>query len=80
MANGTKEQKEMAQDALNRFWWPSIMMFGPQDSDSPRTGNAMKWKIKRQTTDITGISGSGTVSNSFQICSVLPLCIRICSR
>ena len=51
MANGTKEQKEMAQDALNRFWWPSIMMFGPQDSDSPRTGNAMKWKIKRKTND-----------------------------
>ena len=51
MAKGTKEQKEMAQDALNRFWWPSIMMFGPQDSDSPRTGNAMKWKIKRQTND-----------------------------
>ena len=51
MANGTKEQKEMAQDALNRFWWPSIMMFGPHDADSPRTGNAMKWKIKRQTND-----------------------------
>jgi len=51
MAKGTTEQKEMAQDALNRFWWPSIMMFGPQDSDSPRTGNAMKWKIKRQTND-----------------------------
>jgi len=51
MAKGTPEQKEMAQDALNRFWWPSIMMFGPQDSDSPRTGNAMKWKIKRQTND-----------------------------
>jgi len=51
MAKGTKEQKSMAQDALNRFWWPSIMMFGPQDSDSPRTGNAMKWKIKRQTND-----------------------------
>ena len=51
MAIGTKEQKEMAQDALNRFWWPSIMMFGPQDSDSPRTGNAMKWKIKRKTND-----------------------------
>ena len=51
MAKGTKEQKEMAQDALNRFWWPSIMMFGPHDSDSPRTGNAMKWKIKRQTND-----------------------------
>ena len=51
MANGTKEQKEMAQDALNRFWWPSIMMFGPHDSDSPNSGNAMKWKIKRQTND-----------------------------
>jgi ring-1,2-phenylacetyl-CoA epoxidase subunit PaaA len=51
MAKGTSAQKEMAQDALNRFWWPSIMMFGPQDSDSPRTGNAMKWKIKRQTND-----------------------------
>ena len=51
MAKGTPEQKTMAQDALNRFWWPSIMMFGPQDSESPRTGNAMKWKIKRQTND-----------------------------
>lgn len=51
MARGTPEQKTMAQDALNRFWWPSIMMFGPQDSESPRTGNAMKWKIKRQTND-----------------------------
>ena len=38
MAKGTTEQKEMAQDALNRFWWPSLMMFGPHDSDSPRTG------------------------------------------
>ena len=52
MANGTPEQKEMAQDFLNRFLkFPSIMMFGPQDGDSPRTGNAMKWKIKRQTND-----------------------------
>ena len=51
MAKGTAEQKAMAQDALNRFWWPSIMMFGPQDSESPRSGNAMKWKIKRQTND-----------------------------
>ena len=51
MAKGTPEQKAMAQDALNRFWWPSIMMFGPQDSNSPRSGNAMKWKIKRQTND-----------------------------
>ena len=46
MSNGTSEQQEMAQDALNRFWWPSIMMFGPHDADSPRSGNAMKWKIK----------------------------------
>lgn len=51
MANGTPQQKEMAQDALNRFWWPSIMMFGPHDSDSPNTGNAVKWKIKRATND-----------------------------
>lgn len=51
MAKGTPEQKQMAQDALNRFWWPSIMMFGPHDGDSPRTGNAMKWKIKRETND-----------------------------
>lgn len=51
MANGTPDQKEMAQDALNRFWWPSIMMFGPHDSDSPNTGNAIKWKIKRESND-----------------------------
>ena len=51
MAKGTPEQKAMAQDALNRFWWPSIMMFGPHDSDSPNTGNAVKWKIKRATND-----------------------------
>ncbi len=51
MAKGTREQKNMAQDALNRFWWPSIMMFGPNDSDSSNTSNAMKWKIKRRTND-----------------------------
>ncbi|MBC8266892.1 MAG: 1,2-phenylacetyl-CoA epoxidase subunit A [Flavobacteriales bacterium] len=51
MAAGTPEQKQMAQDALNRIWWPSIMMFGPHDADSPRSGNALKWKIKRQTND-----------------------------
>ncbi len=51
MAQGTPEQKTMAQDALNRFWWPSLMMFGPHDSDSPNTGNAVKWKIKRETND-----------------------------
>jgi len=51
MASGTPDQKAMAQDALNRFWWPSIMMFGPHDSNSPNTGNAVKWKIKRETND-----------------------------
>ena len=51
MASGTPEQKAMAQDALNRFWWPSIMMFGPHDSDSPNTGNAVKWGIKKETND-----------------------------
>ena len=51
MAMGTPVQKQMAQDALNRMWAPALMMFGPHDSDSPRTGNAMKWKIKRDTND-----------------------------
>ncbi len=51
LAQGTPEQKEMAQDALNRFWWPSLMMFGPHDADSPRSGNAMKWKIKLESND-----------------------------
>lgn len=51
LAAGTPEQKEMAQDALNRWWWPSIMMFGPHDADSPNTGNAVKYKIKRESND-----------------------------
>lgn len=51
MANGTPEQKAMAQDALDRLWWPSLMMFGPHDADSPRSGNAIKWKIKRDSND-----------------------------
>jgi ring-1,2-phenylacetyl-CoA epoxidase subunit PaaA len=51
LAMGTPEQKAMAQDALNRWWWPSIMMFGPHDSDSPNSGNAMKWRIKRESND-----------------------------
>jgi ring-1,2-phenylacetyl-CoA epoxidase subunit PaaA len=51
MAQGTPEQKEMAQDALNRFWEPSLMMFGPHDSDSANTSQSMKWKIKRETND-----------------------------
>ena len=51
MMEGTKEQRSMAQDALNRWWWPALMMFGPHDNDSPRTSMAMKWKIKRETND-----------------------------
>jgi len=51
LAKGTPEQKEMAQDALNRWWWPSLMMFGPPDSDSTNSDQSMKWKIKRFTND-----------------------------
>lgn len=51
LANGTAIQKKMAQDALNRWWWPSIMMFGPADADSPHTAQSMKWRIKRFTND-----------------------------
>lgn len=51
LAKGTKEQKALAQDALNRWWWPSLMMFGPHDSDSPNTAQSMKWKLKRKTND-----------------------------
>jgi ring-1,2-phenylacetyl-CoA epoxidase subunit PaaA len=51
LASGTPEQKEMAQDALNRFWWPALMMFGPSDADSSHTEQSMRWKIKRHTND-----------------------------
>ena len=51
MANGTPEQKRMAQDAFNRWWWPSLMMFGPPDADSPNTAQSMRWRIKRETND-----------------------------
>jgi ring-1,2-phenylacetyl-CoA epoxidase subunit PaaA len=51
MMKGTTEQKAMAQDAMNRWWWPSLMMFGPHDSESPHTSDAMRWKIKRQGND-----------------------------
>ena len=51
MAFGTPEQREMAQDAINRWWWPSLMMFGPPDANSPNSANAIKWKIKRETND-----------------------------
>lgn len=51
MMKGTEDQREMAQDAMNRWWWPSLMMFGPHDSDSSHAGNAFKWKIKRKSND-----------------------------
>ncbi len=51
LASGTKEQKAMAQDALNRWWWPSLMMFGPSDENSPNSAQSMKWKIKRKSND-----------------------------
>ncbi|MBV8685987.1 MAG: 1,2-phenylacetyl-CoA epoxidase subunit A [Alphaproteobacteria bacterium] len=51
LAAGTPDQKRMAQDALNRWWWPSLMMFGPPDADSPNTAQSMRWRIKRETND-----------------------------
>ncbi len=51
LCNGTEVQKRMAQDALNRWWWPSLMMFGPRDAESPHTEQALKWKIKLKTND-----------------------------
>ncbi len=51
MAEGTPEQKKMAQDALNRFWYPSLMMFGPSDKDSVHSTQSMAWKIKMNTND-----------------------------
>lgn len=51
LCNGSEEQKAMAQDALDRWWWPSIMMFGPSDKDSKHTAQSMAWKIKRFTND-----------------------------
>lgn len=51
MMNGTPAQREMAQDAMNRWWAPSLMMFGPRDSDSPHTRESMQWKIKVETND-----------------------------
>ena len=51
LAAGSREQHEMAQDALNRWWWPSLMMFGPHDAESANSAQSMLWKIKRQSND-----------------------------
>ena len=51
LSQGSEEQKAMCQDAINRWWWPSIMMFGPHDSESMHSEQSMKWKIKRFSND-----------------------------
>lgn len=51
LAQGSPEQKAMAQDALNRWWWPALMMFGPNDKESSHTEQSMRWRIKRFTND-----------------------------
>ncbi len=51
MMRGTDAQRELVQDAVNRWWWPSLMMFGPPDDASPNTEQSMAWKIKRHTND-----------------------------
>ena len=51
LSAGTPEQHAMAQDAMNRWWWPSLMMFGPHDSDSPNSDDLLKWGVKRKTND-----------------------------
>jgi ring-1,2-phenylacetyl-CoA epoxidase subunit PaaA len=51
MMAGSPEQQRMMQDAFNRWWWPSLMMFGPPDENSPNTAQSMRWRIKRETND-----------------------------
>lgn len=51
MREGNQAQKDMVQDAINRLWWPSLMMFGPSDDNSPNSAQSMAWKIKRQSND-----------------------------
>ena len=51
LCQGTPEQKAMAQDALNRWWWPSLMMFGPSDAESVHSAQSMAWKIKLNSND-----------------------------
>ncbi len=51
LSRGTEAQKAMCQDAINRWWWPSLMMFGPKDSDSTHSDQSMTWKIKRMSND-----------------------------
>jgi ring-1,2-phenylacetyl-CoA epoxidase subunit PaaA len=52
LANGTSAQREMVQDAVNRWWWPSLMMFGPSDASSPNSAELMRWRVKRESNDV----------------------------
>ena len=51
LMNGNAAQRRMAQDAMNRWWWPSLMMFGPADDNSPNSAQSIRWRIKRMTND-----------------------------
>lgn len=51
LANGTPEQRNMVQDAVNRWWWPSMMMFGPSDKNSPNSAELLRWGVKRKSND-----------------------------
>lgn len=51
LANGTPAQRRMVQDAVNRWWWPSLMMFGPSDGASPNSAELLRWRVKRETND-----------------------------
>jgi ring-1,2-phenylacetyl-CoA epoxidase subunit PaaA len=51
LASGTPEQKAMVQDALERWWWPSLMMFGPSDKDSPNSADLLRWGVKKKSND-----------------------------
>lgn len=51
LANGSDAQRQMLQDAINRFWWPALMMFGPGDDNSPNSARSLAWKIKLHTND-----------------------------
>ncbi len=52
LASGTPAQREMVQDAVNRWWWPSLMMFGPGDAASPNSAELMRWRVKRESNDV----------------------------
>ncbi len=52
LASGTPAQRAMVQDAVNRWWWPSLMMFGPGDAASPNSAELMRWRVKRESNDV----------------------------